>query len=296
MRAVGRGGEASYAHKLPAECDILDIDDLSDAVSAREAADGMDAVIHTAGVFKKCEDMEDELVRPNILLAENMVAACAAANCRLVLTSSMAAVRGEGQPPQNAKHYTQFDWNVVSQRHGPGFAPYQYSKMASEQRAWELAREVGLELVTICPAMLFGPPRDPASTAFSVEMVRQWAKGDAAVKSTLVSDVRDVAAAHVEAAARPDAARKRFIVACEARSSASAEADAVREGLSSEKHAEEAGRARVHAAEGQQMGGGGGAVPIGDKEVDADAAETVLGVRCRPSAVALADMVGAMDL
>ena len=309
VRAIGRG--TSFASILPPSCRCVDLGDLTDPVAAREAAEGMDAVIHTAGVFKKCDDMESDLVQPNIALAEQMVCACAAANARLVLTSSMAAVRGEGQPPSNGGWYTaKNDWNTLSQRDGPGFAPYQYSKRASEERARELAKEVGLELVTLCPAMIFGPPRDPASTAFSVEMVRGWAKGSSPVRSLLVSDVRDVAAAHVSAAVRTGPLpQPRYIVACEARSPASTEAEAVRRGLlrnpsealsilqKQQGALEPPDPKAVHAAEGSEEGEGGGAIPIGAKEVEAaDALWNDLGVRCRPTAETLEDMAAALRL
>lgn len=68
VRAVLRSSEQPPF--LPAECELLQLDDLLDPASAREAADGMDVVIHTASVFRKCDDMELELVRPNIELAE----------------------------------------------------------------------------------------------------------------------------------------------------------------------------------------------------------------------------------
>lgn len=59
VRAVGRG--AALSSLLPPGCEILDLGDLTDPVAAREAADGMDAVIHTASVFRRCDDMENEL-------------------------------------------------------------------------------------------------------------------------------------------------------------------------------------------------------------------------------------------
>ena len=37
-----------------------------------DAAAGMDAIVHTASVFRKCDDMETQLVQPNIVLVENM--------------------------------------------------------------------------------------------------------------------------------------------------------------------------------------------------------------------------------
>lgn len=311
VRAVGRG--SGFSALLPPSCDCLDLGDLTDPVTARQAADGMDVVIHTAGVFRKVDDMDSELVSVNIALVEQMVCACAAATqtggARLVLTSSMAAVRSEGQPPDNGGWYTIKDWNTMSMRDGPGFAPYQYSKMASERRACELAREVGLELVCLCPGMILGPPRDPASRAFSVEMVRGWVKGEGPVRSLLVSDVRDVARAHLNAAVRATPLRQsRYIVACEARAPASAEAEAVRRGLlrnpaealsilQKQSDVEVPDPKVVQAAEGCEAGGGNGAIPIGQKEVEAaDALWADLGVRCRPSAETLEDMAAVIKL
>lgn len=84
---------ASAAALLPPGCEIFEAKDLTDPQAAAAAAAGLGAVIHTASVFRKCDDMETELVQPNIVLVENMVRACAAVGARLVLTSSMAAVR-----------------------------------------------------------------------------------------------------------------------------------------------------------------------------------------------------------
>ena len=89
--------------------------------------------------------------------------------------------------------------------------------------------------MTICPPMIFGPPRDPACASFSGADGPRVGKGNAPVRSLLVSDVRDVALAHLNAAVRSTeglaGARKRLIVGLERRSSAESEADAVRRGL-----------------------------------------------------------------
>ena len=58
--------------------EVRSVDDLTDLAAARDIAEGVDAVIHAASVFRKCDDMEAELVAPNIALAESMVCACAA--------------------------------------------------------------------------------------------------------------------------------------------------------------------------------------------------------------------------
>lgn len=290
VRAVVRTG--SQTHHLPDECEVMAVDDLTDAVSAREAADGVDAVIHTASVFRRCDNMEEELVKPNILLAEQMICACAASGARLVLTSSMAAVRGAKQPPAFGDCYCADDWNTVSRRDGPGFEPYQYSKAESERRAWHIGRQVGAEIVALCPSMIFGPPRDPACKALSVAMVRRWVDGEAPVESRLVCDVRDAAQAHLAAATLPAAAGRRYVVSCEARVPAADLAAAIRLRLRAGGDAEgEARAARVHTDESW----GGGAVAVGAREVAAEEALwRDLGVRCRPTEETLADMADAL--
>ena len=281
-------------------CRVLAVDDLSDPATAREVVPPgeVDAVIHAASVFRRVGDMESELVTPNIELAEQMVCACAAANARLVLTSSMAAVRGTGQQPtpylDNGKlvcpsAYTTHDWNTVSKRDGPGFEPYQWSKLQSERRAWELAKEVGLEMVSLCPSMIFGPPRQGRTcAAFSVNMVRAWLDGSAPVQSRLVVDVRDAAAAHVNAATLPHAAGKRFIASCEARVPAAKLAAALRARLTA------AGRHDAAARITADVSFDGGAIPIGEREVDAAEGMAMLDVSCRPSEETLADMAEAL--
>jgi len=272
---------------LPSGVEVFLVDDLTDAVMARAAADGVDAVIHTASVFRRCDEWENELVRPNIALAETMVCACAASGARLVLTSSMAAVRGGGQVPTCGRAwYASDDWNSVSRRDGPGFEPYQFSKMESERRAWALSKEIGGELVTLCPSLIFGPPRSSSCNAFSLEMVRRWLNGAGPIESRLIADVRDVAQAHINAAILPAAANRRFIASCEARVPAR---DVLRELTG------RLGAAAIHSRNIRcDADFDGGAVRIGAREVDATDLELVLGVRCRSTSETIADTAEAL--
>ena len=276
-------------------CRVLAVDDLSDPATAREVVPPgeVDAVIHAASVFRRVGDMESELVTPNIELAEQMVCACAAANARLVLTSSMAAVRGTGQQPTPylddgklvcPSAYTTHDWNTVSKRDGPGFEPYQYSKAESERRAWVIAKETGCEMVSLCPSMIFGPPRAASCEGFSVAMVRGWLDGSSPVQSRLVVDVRDAAKAHIAAATLPNAAGKRYITSCEARVPAGQLADFMKERLRS------CGRDDDAAKLSADLDFDGGAIPIGAQEVVAKEGMAELGVECRPTEETLADM------
>jgi nucleoside-diphosphate-sugar epimerase len=230
--------------------------------------------------------MEEELVVPNIALAEQLVRACAAAGARLVLTSSMAAVRGTRQPlAGGATAYTAADWNAISRRDGPGFEPYQYSKMESERRAWELARELSDEsmLVSLCPPMLLGPPLDAASNAYSCELMRGWLDGTRPVRSLLMADVRDVALAHVRAAEEKSAGGRRLIVSSETRISAAEMASAITAA------AAELGRTLDNLCVDDAETGG--LIATGEREVESEEIlAAALSVRCRPDAESLAEM------
>jgi len=153
------------------------------------------------------------------------------ARLRLVLTSSMAAVRATNQTPLNGKYYTYRDWNTLSKLDVENWGScYQWSKAESEKKAWEMIQscnnrwkkeqqqsninaETMLEMVALCPSFVFGPPpplpsslkndkiriRENNSSSYSLTLVNQWLRGNSQVQSRLCADVRDVALAHVAA-------------------------------------------------------------------------------------------------
>lgn len=77
-------------------------------------------IYHVASVFGP-SDNHVQTAKDNVKGTEDLVKAVAkfhhsgTTNCRLVVTSSMAAVRGSGQTPKNGKYYTHEDWNTISQ-------------------------------------------------------------------------------------------------------------------------------------------------------------------------------------
>ena len=75
------------------------------------------------------------------------------------------------------------------------------------------------DMVSLCPSMVFGPPRNLAAAkrAVSVQVVEGWAFGGKKIESRLVADVRDVARAHVVAATAEGAGGNRYILSSEAR-------------------------------------------------------------------------------
>jgi nucleoside-diphosphate-sugar epimerase len=245
-------------------------------------------------------DNHVQTAKDNVQGTEDLVTAMASflpnIICRLVLTSSMAAVRGTGQEPLNGKYYTYKDWNTQSKildvdhddhdQKNWGVS-YQWSKAESERRAWELAKQHGLPMTSICPSFVFGPPSGGGailSNSYSITLVGQWVRGESSVQSRLCVDIRDVAQAHVAAGTRKEAIGQRFLVSSEARKSSRDMAQAL-EQVCRDTGLGDASRITFDADFK------GGAIPIGAQEVEAiERLRKSLGVHLRPVEETIADM------
>jgi nucleoside-diphosphate-sugar epimerase len=223
---------------------------------------------------------------------------------RVVLTSSMAAVRATDQPPLNGKFYTHRDWNTLSELNENNWGScYQWSKAESERRALELVRECNdryakdndgtgreITMIALCPSFVFGPPcpipvekREDAtdttmagggSSSYSLTLIGQWLRGNSPVQSRLCADVRDVAKAHLVAGTmtnlpRSDADR-RYILSSEVRLSSEATAEALLRGV---VRAQEKRGTPCIAIDASKISFDkqftGGAISIGMRETDA---------------------------
>lgn len=175
--------------------DGLDIElcygDVMNADSLEQAAIGCDAIIHLAAVYKTIAKTADEIVEPAIEGAKNVFAAAHKAGIkRIVYTSSVASIGFSYDP--NEKR-TGNDWNDDPHN------PYYIAKTKSEQAAQALAKEYGIHVVVICPAIVLGP-YDYRITP-SNQMIKDWinGKGQTYVGGLNFVDVRDVADIHVAA-------------------------------------------------------------------------------------------------
>ena len=223
-------------------------------------------VYHVASWFSPTEDHE-EMARNNVQGTEDLVRVLGETShkCKLVLTSSMAAVRATSQEPSNGKYYTKDDWNTVSKIGDNWGSSYQWSKAESERRAWALAGELNVPMVSLCPSFIFGPQSSPdqLSSSFSVELVSEWLTGKSQVQSRLFVDIRDVALAHVRAGQLPHAVGQRFILSTERRLASKDVADVLQEMCIDANY----GNPNAITYDAQFSGG---AIPIGEKEVDAE--------------------------
>lgn len=162
----------------------------------RAAFDGADVLFHVAAVYKYVlEDGDaEEVVRASVEGAENALRAAADARVRkVVLTSSVVTVplTPRGAPPSTEK-----DWAADLS------VPYFRAKVLAEKRAWDLAQELRLDLVTVLPGAISGPGfiRHTPTIDF-IEGIIGGAMRIGAPKSNFpYVDIRDVVSAHVLAA------------------------------------------------------------------------------------------------
>lgn len=210
----GTARNATKARKVLDAFDRRDLEiveaDLSSDKCWDEAVAGADYVLHVASPFPDAPPKdENDLIKPAMDGAERVLRAAARAGVkRVVMTSSMAAVAsGYGKAAQG-KTFTEADWSNLN---GP-IAAYDKSKTLAERRAWEVAGELGLDLVVINPGLVTGPLlADNAGT--SLEVVERMLKGDLPGLPQIgfrCVDVRDVAAAHVAALTAPNAPGNRY--------------------------------------------------------------------------------------
>lgn len=237
---------------------------LKDHTTTEDDSDGM-CVFHVASVFTPNENHK-QMAMDNVKGTEDCIMAVSEAcpNARVILTSSMAAVRCSNQVPKNGKYYTHEDWNDGSKLGANWGASYQWSKTFSEKRAWELSQENNISFTSLNPSFIFGPPSfAQASESFSISTVANWIFGRTPVQSRLCVDVRDVAKAHVLASKEHKTIGERIIVSREARIPSIVMAEKIKQ-IAIETGIGDA--SKVHA----DTVFDGGSMKIGEKEVDCE--------------------------
>jgi nucleoside-diphosphate-sugar epimerase len=131
---------------------------------------------------------------------------------RVVMTSSVAAIRGSRQASESTP-FTEADWTDGDDAER---TPYVRSKTIAEKAAWELVRDAGAEdrLAVINPGAIIGPPLG-ADRSTSLQAIQRLLDGMPAMPRLGFGfvDVRDVADLHLRAMTDPAAGGERFIAA-----------------------------------------------------------------------------------
>lgn len=206
-RAIGRAG-ADAARMTFTAADLLDDAGWDEAVT------GADTVVHTASPFpiQQPEDA-DEVIRPALDGTLRVLRAATRAGVkRVVLTSSTVAILYASNRA-NDHIYTEDDFTDETQSE---LTPYIRSKTMAEKAAWDFVGTTpgAPQLVAINPGFVQGSALD-ADLSTSHELFMLMARGvyPAAPRIRFpVAHVSDVAKAHVEAALRPQAAGRRYLI------------------------------------------------------------------------------------
>jgi dihydroflavonol-4-reductase len=187
--------------------------DLNADAGWTEAVAGANYVMHVASpVPAVAPKTDDELVRPARDGTLRVLKASRDAGVkRVVMTSSVAAIaygRGNRQEP-----FTEADWTDETNRTDSG--PYDRSKTIAERAAWAWIKAEGqaLELATINPSFVLGPPLG-ADFSASLEIIKKLLDGSVPALPRMgfaLVDVRDIAQLHVLAMTAATAAGQRFI-------------------------------------------------------------------------------------
>lgn len=176
-----------------------------------DALTGVRSVLHVASPFPAAPpEHDDEVIVPAREGTIRVLRSARDRGCaRVVLTSSFAAV---GYSRKDSDEWSETDWTDPAD----GNSAYVRSKAIAERAAWDFIADEGdgLELTTLLPVGIFGPPLAPDLSA-SVQFIRAMLTGELkrlAPQYFGVVDVRDVAAAHLLAMTQPRARGNRILL------------------------------------------------------------------------------------
>ena len=228
VRSLKREEKVKPLRELVSDCKYplrLIEADLNKPHTWAKAVNGCTYVFHVASPFpiKNPRDIQRDLIDPAVNGTKNVLKACAEAGTvkRVVLTSSVAAVSSgaTGNRGNPAGHvYSEKDWSTEA-----SCTPYERSKLLAEQAAWDYVKELEegkqFELTVVNPGYVQGPLISAVSGSGSKGLLERLLGNKAAglpnVTLGLV-DVRDVAAAHIAAIEKSEAAGNRYLLVAEA--------------------------------------------------------------------------------
>lgn len=194
--------------------------DLLKSGSFEKAISGCEVVFHTASPFfiEKPKNAQKELVDPALNGTKNVLEAASSSGTvkRVVLTSSIVSIMGDASDANAIPDqvFNEDHWNDSSSL---SHNPYSYSKTLAEKEAWRIARlQSKWDLLVINPGFVLGPSlsqrKDSASVDFMISMLNgKYAMGMPNLQFA-ITDVRDVATAHILAAKESGASGRHIVV------------------------------------------------------------------------------------
>ncbi|CBI16353.3 hypothetical protein AAG906_032295 [Vitis piasezkii] len=177
--------------------------------------EGCVGVFHTASpFFHAVTDPQAELIDPAVKGTLNVLGSCAKASSvkRVVVTSSIAAV-AYNRNPRTPDVVVDETWFT-----DPDFCKglqlwYVVSKTLAEDAAWKFAKEKGIDMVTINPAMVIGPLLQPTLNTSAAAILNLINGGQTFPNASFGwVNVKDVAEAHIQAFEVPSASGRYCLV------------------------------------------------------------------------------------
>ncbi len=161
---------------------ILDYD------SMREYFDGIDVIIHLAGLVSFSLKDKKRLMRVNVEGTKNVLRGAAEANVKhFIHISSVAALGYTDDPERPADEKFSFDWKIAEKHH----KYYMLSKHLADLEV-EKYRQNGLNCVILYPGLMLGPG-DLNNSAKLINALHREKIPFNAPGGTNVMDVRDAA-------------------------------------------------------------------------------------------------------
>lgn len=171
--------------------------DVRDADTFRNVSTGIDVLFHVAATYRfhtGSADADAELIKDSMDGVRSALTAAAENKIgKIILTSSavtLPMVTDGGAWPDEES------WNNQTT------VPYIKAKTDAEKLAWDLAEELGVNLVTVLPGAVLGPNfgHGTQSTDFVLAVMKgSMRMGTIAARMPIV-DVRDIARGHILAA------------------------------------------------------------------------------------------------
>lgn len=235
VRTTVKGTLVTTTHASHPRLDVVVVPDITcprgylKALASHSPA----AILHLAAPFHyKATDFERDLMVPAVRGSTAVLEAAAQMRSvkRVVHTNSFACIYDAAAGPWPGKTYTARDWSPLTYRDGASApdAPtaYRACKTAAERAAWDFVeeRKLGFDLVSLCPAMVFGPflpaSKPKTTAALNTSNLLVWSAVSAGrdspvppTKGPVWVDVRDVALAHVKALEVAEAGGRRYLLA-----------------------------------------------------------------------------------
>jgi len=182
---------------LPVEIAEGDVTDFDSVVAASR---GVEGIYHVAGLVSYWRPRRDWMYRVNIDGPRHVVEAAVRNGVRRVVHTSSIAAIGFRTDGQKADEDTPFNWE-------PYDVGYPISKFRGEQEAMK-ATARGLEVVSVNPALIFGP-RDISWNAGRIfRIVQQGRTVRLPGGASTTCDVDDVCAGHIAAMERGQSGRR----------------------------------------------------------------------------------------